>query len=221
MYSMFPSGKIPFEGIRMNHSGNLFKKPNLPWDFSMYRCTYNDDKAWKRMLQLIQDEIQESFESEDNRGPEGAYLLPYHQLIINDDPKKFDRATSHEVRDHFNIWVAEQLPLVSSSPSYLQQTVREDKPYHQPGPEYLFGARYNFALFVDDICLESLDHMASPVVKIMSKQWENLTIEERNYEVYPGWEDGTTEMDEEDVGWMYMHVGEYAELYDKLEYAHL
>lgn len=70
------------------------------------------------------------------------------------------------------------------------------------------GARYNFALFVDDICLESLDHMHSPVVKIMSKQWPTLTPEERNYEVYPGWEDGTTEIGEEDVGWMYMHVGE-------------
>ncbi|KAJ5875525.1 uncharacterized protein N7473_012872 [Penicillium subrubescens] len=150
--------------------------------------------------QLIEDKIQEMFENENARGPEAADMLPYHQLIIKNDPKKFDGATSHEVRDHFNIWVAEQLPLVSSSPRCLQQELREDKPYHQPGPEYGFGARYNFALFVDDICLESLDHMHRPVVKIMSKQWPTLTPEERNYEVNPGWEDGTTEMGEEDVG---------------------
>lgn len=187
----------------------------------MYRCTYKDQKAWEQMLQLIQEGIHGSFENGDAHGLEGADLLPYHQIIMNDNPKNFDGATSHEVRDHFNVWVAEQLPLVSASPRWLQQAPREDKPFHQPGPEYGFGARYNFALFVDDICLESVDHMRRPVVKIMSKQWGNLTPKERNYEIYLGWHDGTTEMDEEDVGWMYMHANEYVELYDKLEYAHL
>lgn len=216
----------------MNHSGNGHMKPNLPWGFSIYRCTFKDNKAWEQMLRLIQGNIRKTLERKDgDESNHSADLLPFHQLIINDDANKFNGATSHDVRDHFNVWVDEQLPLVAACPEWLQRAINdhsekpvewyEDRPLHQPGPEYGFGACYNFALFVDDICLESLDHMSRPVVMIMSKQWGSLTPEESNYEIHPDWHDGTTEMDEEDVGWMYMHVFEYVELYDKLEYAHL
>lgn len=140
--------------------------------------------------------------------------------MIHDDPEKFNGATSHEVRDHFNI-LAEQLPQVVNTPETLQSLVKqcEDKPI--PGPEYSFGARFNFAIFVDDICLESLDHMHDPVVKILYKQWGNLTPEEKKYEIHPEWHDGETDDGEEDVGWMYMSVREYAETYNQFEWAHL
>ncbi|CEJ62376.1 hypothetical protein PMG11_10877 [Penicillium brasilianum] len=202
-----PTGKVPWEGIHMSRANTHFKKPNLPWGFSIYRCTYKDDKAWERVLQLLQDSVQEDLRE---NAPE---LIPHHQLVINDDVTKFNGATSHEVRDHFDVWVEEQLSLVASSPEKLQDL---GKP-----PEYTFGARFNYALFVDDICLESLEHMTSPVVKVLYKQWGNLTPEERNYEIHPDWHDGTTEMDEEDVGWMYMRTGYFVEVYDKCEWSHL
>lgn len=63
--------------------------------------------------------------------------------------------------------------------------------------------------------------MTSPVVKILYKQWGNLTHEERNYKIHPDWHDGTTEMDGEDVGWMYMSTGYYVEVYDKCEWSYL
>lgn len=215
-----PNGKIPWEGIRRSRSDTTLKKPDLPWGFSVYRCRYKDDKAWGRVLQQLQEAVQESLEED---APE---LIPHHQLVINDDATKFDGATSHEIRDHFNVWVEEQLQQVVISPEKLQMAMPErlqrtmpEELY--PGPEYSFGARFNFALFVDDICLESLEHMSSPVVKILYKQWGNLAPDERNYQIHPDWHDGTTEMDEEDVGWMYMKTGEYVELYDKCEWSHL
>ncbi|KAJ5639752.1 uncharacterized protein N7484_007614 [Penicillium longicatenatum] len=88
------------------------------------------------------------------------------------------------------------------------------------GPEYSLGARLNFALFVDDVCLESLVHMDQPLVKILNKQWGNLTLEERKYKIDPDWHDGVTEEEEEDVGWMYMSVTDYVDMYDKFEWAH-
>jgi hypothetical protein len=191
----------------MSRCNTHLKKPDLPWGFSVYRCTYKDDKAWERVLQLLQDSVEEFLE-------EGApELIPHHQLVINDDVTKFDGATSHEIRDHFNAWVEEQLPLVANYPERLHM-------FGGSCPEYSFGARFNYALFVDDICLESLDHMTSPVVKILYKQWGNLTPEERNYKIHPDWHDGTTEMDEEDVGWMYMCADEYVELYNKFEWSY-
>jgi hypothetical protein len=186
------------------------KKPDLPWGFSIYRCTYKGDKAWERILQLIHHSVQKYLR-------EGApELTPHHQLVINDDVTKFDGATSHEIRDHYNVWVEEQLPLVASSPERLHMFEGAYVP-----PEYPFGARFNYALFVDDICLESLDHMMSPVVKILYKQWGNLTPDERNYKIHPDWHDGTTEVEEEDVGWMYMSAAGYVELYDKCEWSNL
>ncbi len=37
----------------------------------------------------------------------------------------------------------------------------------KPGPEWGLGARCNFCLFVDDICLESLGGMRRPVLKLL------------------------------------------------------
>lgn len=147
------------------------------------------------MLQLIQQRVQNSIERSMSPGEERTELLEAHDLVIHDEPK-FNGATSHEVRDHFHGWVAEQLPKVVDTPETLQRILEShsEKKRELPGPEYGFGARFNLALFVDDICLESLDHMDDPVVKIMYKQWGDLSPEERNYEIDPEWHDGTQRM---------------------------
>ena len=78
--------------------------------------------------------------------------------------------------------------------------------------------RYNYCLFVDDICLESMDYpgVDSPVVKILDKDWGPLSLEERDYTVYAPFHDGVTEHGEEDVGWMYLPVLNYLWMYDCL-----
>lgn len=106
-----------------------------------------------------------------------------------------------------------------STPEVLHKLTQEHQ--HSPfGPEYLLGARLNFPLFVDDICLESLVHMDLPVVKILYKQWGNLSPGERNYKIDPDWHDGVTEEEEEDVGWTYMSVVDYVDMYDRFEWVY-
>ncbi|KAJ5914632.1 hypothetical protein N7504_003515 [Penicillium tannophilum] len=206
MSFMGPSGEdIPLEGIQMSRSNTFLKKPNLPWGFSIYRCSFKDDTAWYNMLQLIQRQVQKSLELSLSPGQERTELLESHDLVIHDKLEQLNGATSHEVRDHFNDWVAGQLPKVVKTHEVLQRLMEEQKRIPDFGPEYSLGARLNFALFVDDICLESLVHMDQP---------------ERKYKIDPGWHDGITEEEEEDVGWMYMPVVDYVDMYDKFEWAH-
>ena len=200
------------------------RKPNPPWGFCIYRCSFKDNAAWHRMLQLIQQYVQKSIEYSMLPGEERTELLEAHDLVVHDEPK-FNGATSHEVRDHLHGWVAEQLPKVVDTPETLQRILESysEKQRKFPGPEYGFGARFNLALFVDDICLETLDHMrtCNPVVKIMYKQWGNLSPEERNYQIDPEWHDGTTDEEQEDVGWIYMSVADYVETYDRFAWTHM
>ncbi|KAH8645461.1 hypothetical protein BX600DRAFT_165003 [Xylariales sp. PMI_506] len=71
--------------------------------------------------------------------------------------------------------------------------------------------RYRYCLFVDDLCIESVTFQDMnnywPVVKLLNKEWGPLPVSERTCNIYPGFEDGETEYDEEDVDWMYMNIG--------------
>ena len=121
-------------------------------------------------------------------------------------------ATSHEVRDHFLQWVPNEL---------------RDRLKPNPPPAELFSvqnsfvngaARYKFCLFVDDICLESLDQKGSnwPVVKVLEKNWGPLPADQRQYKIHPDYHDGETDEEEEEIGWMYMPADWYMEWYDLL-----
>ena len=151
-------------------------------------------------------------------------VLARHDLVLMDDRARFDGATSHELRDHFVSWVVEELPrrlhadevervdwdAIRQNERYDEEDAYDDIPNVYSGA---YGARYDFCLFVDDICLESLDHMDPPVVKILRRDWGHLVPEKRGYAVYPGFEDGRTAEHCEDVGWMYIDLLSYMEYY--------
>lgn len=89
-----------------------------------------------------------------------------------------------------------------------------------------FTARYQYCLFIDSLCLESLDHTESgsnfPVVKLLDKEWPrpDLSPDERRELVkQPDINDFKIPedyVDEADVGWMYMPLYQYVEWYDIL-----
>ena len=145
-------------------------------------------------------------------------LLPRHQLVINDDIEKFNGATSHDIRDHFNAWVTDQLSQIVASPEVLERLQSDGT--DQLGPELFLGTRYSFCLFVDDFCLESLEHFTNPVfdpvIKILSKPWGNLTSKEREYQIHPEWHDVKT--DDEFTCWMDVYSNRHLQWwYDTLE----
>ncbi|OAL74474.1 hypothetical protein A7D00_0066 [Trichophyton violaceum] len=129
-------------------------------------------------------------------------LVLRHEMIIMDDKAKYDGATSDDIH-HFTSWVFDNLPdiMVKTPTESALQLVHVNDPI-SVGPESDFGPRYNFCLFVDDICLESVEHMDIPVAKVLAKHFGARDPEDRDYPIHPDYEDGETDMEEEDVGWM-------------------
>ena len=91
-----------YRQLDASRSNRFLTKPDLPWRFAIYRCSYKDESAWNHLVQYMEKYIKVVLECNERMD-----LLPHHQLVINDDMAKFNRATSHEVRDHFNAWVAD------------------------------------------------------------------------------------------------------------------
>ncbi|KAH8126559.1 hypothetical protein LI328DRAFT_131475 [Trichoderma asperelloides] len=176
------------------------------WGFVIYRCSQGNQAAWDRLLQALRSEVQDNL-----RYYIRPDLLEFHDLHVIDD-KALYGATSHQVRDHFQSWV----------PKNLEDRVRLGATNLDDNVDWLYATstpRYKYCLFVDDICLESVDQPGShrPAVKLLCKDWESpYPPEERNYSVPAPFHDGATEYDEEDVGWMYMPLDYYIHKYDVL-----
>ncbi|KAL2837238.1 hypothetical protein BJY01DRAFT_221173 [Aspergillus pseudoustus] len=195
-----------------NSLSDITLKNNTPWGFVVYRCTYHENNAqWQRMVQLIKSHLHESLSV--NRRLD---LLSRHRLIIMDDAAQFDGVTSHIVRDHFQSWVSRELGDVLQDPAQRKRPVHSRDGVELMDVELGLATRYNFCLFVDDICLESLDHMSCPVVKVLCRFSGARGPDERDYIVHPEYEDGETDDEEENVGWMYTSVVDDCETYVRL-----
>lgn len=188
--------------------------PTAPWGLAVFRTAYGNDAAWHRILNALEVSAIESLAL---RGR--SDLLERHQLVRVEDRAALDGAASRDVRARFTQWAAEELrrnwQSVESAPD--EEHARKAD---SDGPGYFSGTRYNYCLQVDDICLESLEHMASPVVKLVRKVWEGGQEEDTvaaAAEIYhdgQGVEEGS--MEEEDVGWMYLPVRDYVECCNQL-----
>lgn len=111
----------------------------------------------------MQDELRKELRSA-RRKPKD--LLDRHQLVVMDDREKFEGMNSAELRMHFSEWAME-----NSSHDCCPQ---EDKTRAGRGILDLghsAGARYNFFLVIDAVCLESLEKRkgVEPVVKLLAK----------------------------------------------------
>ncbi|KAK2590533.1 hypothetical protein QQS21_011783 [Conoideocrella luteorostrata] len=201
----------PLREIAVQINGWEFK-PDSPWGLVVYRTAYGDDDAWKRMLDELQDPV-DSLPYELAPNPD---LYPRHRFEIMDDRSQFEGATIETLHAKFSEWVVDE----------YRANCKEE---HRPSVEelnadttgkkgYFSGARYNFFLVVDDICLESLDQACGGVVKFVQvghgdEDVESLSADEIE-EMGPkeedsNWEGGVTESEFENVGWMYMQTGNY------------
>ncbi|EFX06695.1 chitinase [Grosmannia clavigera kw1407] len=171
-----------------------------PWGYVVIRAVYGPgtDEPWQRMLEKVKEDVRETFEYCPNAG-----ILPErHVFTTIEDAARLDGASSHEVRDVFMEWVVAEKKIWAKPPDV---------------DDAHCGTRYNFCLFFDAACLKKMEHSTSLQVKLLSKNAMYLEPDERNYEIYPGWEDGETEHDEEDVGWMYLVFEGYVDSYASLD----
>ncbi|RDW83599.1 uncharacterized protein DSM5745_03925 [Aspergillus mulundensis] len=192
------------------------KKGAARWGFALFRCNYDDKYTsnWKRMVGLLDETVRRSLELEE---PDRLDLLPTHQLSIIEDPVRLDGASSHVVRDAFTQWTEKELARILEHPMPTKRT---------DGMQDIMGPRFNFCIFVDDICLESLDETPGrPVVKMLIRDWEKPAdpmdvlgpYKDPIYRLCDdhGYEDGVSDDPGEDVGWMYIQVCNYVEYFNR------
>ncbi|KAG6064411.1 hypothetical protein E4U32_000236 [Claviceps aff. humidiphila group G2b] len=189
------------------------------WGFVIYRCCNASDEDWERMLQKIRSELYydstKYYISQD--------LVPFHNLHPIDDPSLYG-ASIDQARAHFRSWIPENI----KSRLRPETTDLDDITYKNLAD---MTPRYKYCLYVDDLCIESLDQddVDCPVVKILDKDWEPYTPEEiKELEESEGlgvigdgttpapFLDGLTDDLKEDVGWMYMPVVYYLDRYFNL-----
>ena len=196
-------------------------QPGAPWGFVVFRTVYGpeSDAPFARMMEQLRD-IDESLSAYKQQ-----YLAPHYELTVIEDEKTLAGADSHTVRNAFRAWVAEDLtPRFKDTEKWggdsevrrmLRSNVAMSNPSWTSGlyhPATLMPTRWQFCLFVDETCLRSLveaDGSSGPYVKLLTTDWEG----DRAETIAEGWEDGTTDDENEDVGWMYMDVDEHVETY--------
>ncbi|KAI8960234.1 hypothetical protein F5Y11DRAFT_330589 [Daldinia sp. FL1419] len=185
-------------------------KSDAPWGMVIYRLSYSDDEAWRRMLTCIRTAIAERLELQDR-----SDLIACHSPVVVDDPVNFRNLGPDQVREKFAKWATEE--------SERKWARKRDSNSH-----HLTSTRYNYCLMVDDLCLESFDKMAgAPFVKLLRKDFLpssqdearriGLLDDSNSLNFPPGfWEDGVTNHEEEDVGWMYIPAVDYVDEYNRL-----
>ncbi|KAH7317109.1 hypothetical protein B0I35DRAFT_479884 [Stachybotrys elegans] len=183
-----------------------FLKPDAAWGLVVYRVSYSDDAAWDRMVSSLRQDIDSSLAKYQQLQPQ---LSSRHQLVLMDDKAKFQGASLETIRRHFTDWCVNE----------LRRNWRSGLAPATDSTDYLerAGPRYNFCFLVDDICLESLEKMDNPVVKLVSRDWTpDSQDDEPEEEERLDWEGGETNSEYEDVGWMYVNAYEYVDVQNQL-----
>jgi hypothetical protein len=192
-----------------------FLKPDAPWGLVVYRVSYSDDAAWDRMLSVIREGIELSLALR----PAQPDLSSRLELVVMDDQSKFDGAGPEKIREHLNSWSLDELQ--RNWRADREPATKDEITNSAGNAEYLFlaGSRYNFCFLVDAICLESLEKMVTPVIKLVNGNWapdsEQDEAEEDEEDEKLNWEGGETNAEYEDVGWMYVDAYEYVTVQDE------
>ncbi|KAI6814616.1 hypothetical protein KC340_g16011 [Hortaea werneckii] len=160
------------------------------WGFVIYRCTYQDDKAWTRFKQIVFENTQNEMQRSD--APEVADKLEW---TFVEDRAALDGASRSQLRERFKQWAAQAI--IAEQPR-AQAQAQEDS---------LFGIpRYNYFIQIDEEALQSVlaaprnDPSGEGFVNFVDARWNPLG------DIYPEDEDERydpiDECTEENVGWM-------------------
>jgi hypothetical protein len=124
------------------------------------------------MLQILAKDVEDDLISHERMETMG----PRHQLLPVDDRKRFEGMTTHDVRKHFRSWVVDELEVWLADRLSLEEMNEMrtgKKSATKISVDMLIGTRYNICVYVDNSCLDSLDHEFSrgPMIKLVWKDW--------------------------------------------------
>lgn len=114
------------------------------WGFIVYRTAYKSDADWLNFIVRWNATLEHEFESHN-----GLDVLERMNQTVMQDRERFDGATTHEVREHFRAWIAE------NEPAQTEDRLCRSDPYNYWST---YPSRYSFIVSVDEESLESIIH---------------------------------------------------------------
>ncbi|SPO03557.1 uncharacterized protein DNG_06240 [Cephalotrichum gorgonifer] len=118
------------------------------WGFVIYRGVYGDDDAWNLFVQCLRDNVH--LDLERGSAQRGALLEQYAQWTVIEDSESLDGASRDDVRQRFVEW------------REGRTVTRPANPFPQPTDPSSVLPRFNYCLYVDRECLDTLGpHLAA------------------------------------------------------------
>ena len=197
----------------------LHQLDHTKWGFVIYRCTYDDDAAWERFLQILRQRVHKGLARYD-----GLDLIHSLDLKVHEDKANLSGASKDEVRARFLTWLSSD-----EAKTKQYQHSRKLQQLSSTGVSTMLGldSRYRYCLHVDAAALESVVNLAPKppepdlhgigYVNLIDAMWEKpdpatygYKGNDFNSEGYDPTDEGEPEIDGckmEDVGWMKVGVG--------------
>ncbi|OJZ91506.1 hypothetical protein ASPFODRAFT_38617 [Aspergillus luchuensis CBS 106.47] len=166
------------------------------WGFVIYRCTYQSDSDWEKLMIRFHKRVKIYLQYYN-----GLDLLARFTPTVLED-RSFEGTTVASLRDKFNEWAVTAVKKEQGiDPSHLW---------------HLKNGRYRFFIMVDQEALDSIlstpdNDIHGGFVRLVNAEWkaEELDEEELAERGGPGPEEEPLEgCTEEDVGWMKVCWGE-------------
>lgn len=188
------------------------------WGFVIYRCTYDDDVAWKCFLEILYERTRNALDRED-----GSDLKASLNLKIQDDKTNLNGATKDKIRTLFLTWLSSDE--AKTEQSQLSKELRQEL---STGRTTMLNRapRYTYCLQVDAAALESVINKAPRppepdfdgigYVNLIHAEWKKpdpATYDNEDNGLDPETDDPTDDGEPEvegckmeDVGWMKVSV---------------
>jgi hypothetical protein len=135
----------------------LYQYKLSKWGFLIYRCTYEDDKAWQRFMETLKELVHCRLERDD-----GLDLEESLELTVRDNRAELDGASVDQVRERFKAWVGEDGKAEQQGADYFNRT-----------------PRYVYCIHIDAAALDSVggmslnpDYSSLCYVNIVDASWE-------------------------------------------------
>ena len=191
-----PSKRTPEIESGMNGADELERlldKDNFKtWGFIIYRCTYQSDSDWEKLMIRFYKRVEKYLQYYN-----GLDLLARFTPTVLED-RSFEGMTVASLRDKFNKWAVTAVK---------EEQEQEIDPRHL---WHLKNGRYRFFIMVDQEALDSIlstpdNDIHGGFVRLVNAEWkpEELDEEELAERGGPDPEEEPLEgCTEEDVGWM-------------------
>jgi hypothetical protein len=224
-----PLGQKEYDRTADSLAHSELKPDHTKWGFVIVRCVYGpaSETPWAMMLELLRAHVEESLSLQDQ-----VELLPHHEITTVEDEATLGGADSYAARRAFRAWVAADLPprlhadrlkeyggLAQARAKLLSNDAHASTNH----PAAVMPPRWQYCIFIDQDCLRSLEkgpvepELKEPALKILTTDWKWDGEESPTEEfVTMNWDGGQTDEEGEEVGWMYMDMLEYVDVYERL-----